>query len=572
MHMETTRDLDDAKYDRRLKRRLRKSRQRSRGGPWLMMVMALVLAATVIWWGWRHREASALAHFKWQYARAQQLSEQQRSGVTATSGGEQKKPSGEGGDEEDDTEDDVHPIEKFAKIREYFIYDHDKSVVSNIRQVLREWKDLEDQIIRDNIPHETPRWIRPYLLPNSKGEEEAITMPRGLNNKRKTQLAMFSSVRPKHSMKWEEEYKELVQEHDGDLPGPVVDYTNPDLYDYPEIMRYPDKEYPKLQKLGDILTNWPQDEDFTGDVFTETLLHFNYSDPKERAMAERFRDAELPFKVYDIPELEAAGRLWTDEYVAKGFNSGEPGGTAQESLDNYFAFYVPENWNPQIHGLPPTRNNDWTFRQWSQHARYADATRLSASHPHFYWQSGVAASERMKDESAWSFVTRDLRLFSATKGNFFVFHPESQKGIQCRFGERGVVAATHFDGGRNMVGMITGAKRYILAPPNQCSRLGIFTGRDSPIYRHSLLNFGHIRYINEYGNGMSSQEREWLTRASTSQSLETVLKAGEVLYIPSHWFHYIVSLQKSAQCNVRSGMNNEGSPRFGGRADVEECA
>ena len=32
-----------------------------------------------------------------------------------------------------------------------------------------------------------------------------------------------------------------------------------------------------------------------------------------------------------------------------------------------------------------------------------------------------------------------------------------------------------------------------------------------------------------------------------------VVRAGEVLYIPSYWFHYIVSLDQSVQCNTRSG-------------------
>lgn len=127
-----------------------------------------------------------------------------------------------------------------------------------------------------------------------------------------------------------------------------------------------------------------------------------------------------------------------------------------------------------------------------------------------------------------------------------------------------------------MVAMIQGAKRYILSPPNQCSKLGIFTQKRSPIYRHSLLNFGHIRYLDndpedETVSGMSKEERDWLERSSSSHALETVLKKGEVLYIPSHWFHYIVSLQKSAQCNVRSGIDVEGNPEFGGREVVEEC-
>ena len=154
-----------------------------------------------------------------------------------------------------------------------------------------------------------------------------------------------------------------------------------------------------------------------------------------------------------------------------------------------------------------------------------------------------------------------------------MFHPESQKGIQCRFGERGVVAATHYDNGRNMVGMITGAKRYILSPPNACGKLGIFAGRNTAIFRHSMLNFGHIKYLEDakLREEMSPQERQWLERAATAPAVETVLKAGEVLYIPSMWFHYIVSIQKSAQCNARSGVEQDNHPEFGGKDDVMEC-
>ncbi len=34
---------------------------------------------------------------------------------------------------------------------------------------------------------------------------------------------------------------------------------------------------------------------------------------------------------------------------------------------------------------------------------------------------------------------------------------------------------------------------------------------------------------------------------------QVVLEAGDILYIPAHWFHYIVSLTTNAQCNTRSG-------------------
>ena len=255
-------------------------------------------------------------------------------------------------------------------------------------------------------------------------------------------------------------------------------------------------------------------------------------------------------------------------------------------------------------GLPPVRNNDWTYEHWSKHARYADAVGLNASKPHFYWQSGVPREERLEPKSSWTFISRDLPSFSSPTETFFVFEPESQKGIQCRFGERGVVAATHYDSGRNMIAMVTGAKRYILAPPKECASLGIVPWKFNAEFRHSLLNFGHINYLNETassnaaelddgeeaargghdagddvqrkrrqwkGDHMSEVEREWMEIAASSKAVETVLKAGEVLYIPSHWFHYIISLQKSAQCNVRSGVHDEGTPAFGGKLDVKTC-
>ncbi len=70
---------------------------------------------------------------------------------------------------------------------------------------------------------------------------------------------------------------------------------------------------------------------------------------------------------------------------------------------------------------------------------------------------------------------------------------------------------------------------------------------------------------------MPDLEREWLNISKTALAIDTVLKAGEVLYIPSHWFHYIISLQKSAQCNVRSGRDFVGNPNFGGEKDVDQC-
>jgi Cupin-like domain len=192
--------------------------------------------------------------------------------------------------------------------------------------------------------------------------------------------------------------------------------------------------------------------------------------------------------------------------------------------------------------------------------------RQPQSCPLLHVIAGVDREERHQDKKLWTFISRDLPSFSSPTETFFVFEPQFQKGIQCRFGERGVTAATHFDSGRNMVAMMKGAKRYILSPPKECSKLGIVTSKGNPIFRHSILNFGHLTEMSN--PDMPLGEHEWMERSGDALAVETVLKAGEVLYIPSHWFHYITSLQTSAQCNVRSGVDVEGDSFFGGQREV----
>mmetsp|Transcript_56542 Transcript_56542/g.120088 ORF Transcript_56542/g.120088 Transcript_56542/m.120088 type:complete len:537 (-) Transcript_56542:2125-3735(-) len=363
--------------------------------------------------------------------------------------------------------------------------------------------------------------------------------------------------------------------------GPKIDYTK-HTYEYPELMYEPpeDGSYPPLEKMSTIFETWGQDDlDSPPEILTEVLQHFDYQDPEQVEAAIKYRDLELPFKVYNVPEVKAANLKWTDEYIASHFNGNndddapESRGACQKSVDHFFAFHRPPLWSVDLLGAPPSVDVDWTFDTWARHAVYADEVSLPKNEKHYYWQSGVDRDERLKKWRHWTFVSRDLPSFSDPEPTFFGFNPPAQKGIQCRFGERGVTAATHYDGGRNMIAMITGAKRYILSPPNACPQLGIVTSRKHPSYRHSMLNFGRVALLDEEDPTveMSKREKEWLRISANAPTLSTVLKSGEVLYVPSHWFHYIVSLQKSAQCNTRSGIHEEGNENFGGLAEVQDC-
>lgn len=116
---------------------------------------------------------------------------------------------------------------------------------------------------------------------------------------------------------------------------------------------------------------------------------------------------------------------------------------------------------------------------------------------------------------------------------------------------KGVISTAHYDGGRNFVAMIRGRKRYILLPPEVCSRLNLFP-RDHPSARHSQTSWVDIDALKD----------EPMFNASAT---EVVLATGEVLYIPSHWFHYIASQDASIQCNARSGDSEIG------RAELQKC-
>jgi ribosomal protein L16 Arg81 hydroxylase len=66
-------------------------------------------------------------------------------------------------------------------------------------------------------------------------------------------------------------------------------------------------------------------------------------------------------------------------------------------------------------------------------------------------------------------------------------------------------------------------------------------------------------YDNKHPSGRHS-EVDWsdpdlqkFPKFAQLKANEVILKPGDVLYVPTHWFHYIVSLNVNWQCNSRSG-------------------
>jgi ribosomal protein L16 Arg81 hydroxylase len=46
---------------------------------------------------------------------------------------------------------------------------------------------------------------------------------------------------------------------------------------------------------------------------------------------------------------------------------------------------------------------------------------------------------------------------------------------------------------------------------------------------------------------------------------EVILQPGDVLYLPTYWIHYIISLNVNFQCNTRSGITADFN------AEIKRC-
>ncbi len=296
--------------------------------------------------------------------------------------------------------------------------------------------------------------------------------------------------------------------------------------------------------LFNILNKWNPDIPDEPIDFKETLQHFNYGDDNERLIAEKYRNAEIPFKLYNVSDFNEVSRLWSEEYLLKQLYS-KLNYHIEKSKDNHFMFWKSNN-NKKKNWKPPTTIiNNMNFKQWLQLAKDADVKKLTNQTEHYYL---------MTNEHSSKFIRNDLKLFSTRKNNFFISNVRANKGIQCRFGMRGVIAESHYDSGRNMVAMLKGAKRYIITPPWTCSKLSIIADKAHPSYRHSVIDWSDLEQAKSRG-------------FDKVDAIDTIVRAGEVLYIPTYWFHYIVSLQYSIQCNSRSGF----PPKQQGRDYIAAC-
>jgi Cupin-like domain len=335
--------------------------------------------------------------------------------------------------------------------------------------------------------------------------------------------------------------------------------------------------------MDTVLLNWKPDNYNPSDVpeyIYQGLCVFDYNTDYSKALA--YRTAELPFIVINDPRIARTVERWNaPNYMEQMLGDVEH--RTEYSINNHFMYFVPptkrrlggnhgnnnnNNERRKRNNRPympdgwqaPTRSMRMSFTTWLQHANNTNPNDVGPNSSHWYYRligCGLLGNDGSCDRGSSEYLYDELPFFQPTTNNnnsLYVVDGTEQKGIHCRFGMPGVIAENHYDHSRNTIVVLKGSRRYILAHPNQCENLLLYP-KGHPSARHSSIDWSNVTQdvFDQHAN------------FATAQVNEVVLQAGQALYLPTDWFHYIISLELNYQCNTRSGITYQFIP------DLQRC-
>jgi hypothetical protein len=294
-----------------------------------------------------------------------------------------------------------------------------------------------------------------------------------------------------------------------------------------------------LSPLNDVVTNWPPElPDARPADWVDVVPTFDWNDPEGRKAAQNVREAEKPFKLINVPQLATAKQKWTYDYLKRRL--GNKKGQVEVSESKSFMYWKKQRSNQN--GPTTYERMDWlTFLEEAKKLDESSTPDMK----HFYWHTNAR-------NDPW--IDEDLEMFRKEKDNFFIVDPaEYDVPIACRIGTKGLCNENHYDTHRTFATQVFGSKRWVFQPPTECSKMYLYPDRHISA-RHSEvdINSGHI-------------DLEKYPKVKTALAVDTVVHAGEMAYLPSNWFHHIISLEFNMQCVARSGHSLVGDDY------IEEC-
>lgn len=330
-----------------------------------------------------------------------------------------------------------------------------------------------------------------------------------------------------------------------------------DVLDCPSV---PPKNYPMEFPVMDVLNNWPIDSTKIPQNVHQGICIFDFSRKKNhqelRHQILTYRESEVPFVVRHDPHVVGTVERWHEENYMSNLLEGRTY-RAEVSKSNHLMYWninsgqtvVPKNFKR------PTTMQPYTFKDW---LKVANVTNIKNKDSHVYLRmdgcqkghhcdsthvrTGLSGMYKLSKIDHADFWYKEMPFFNPAhkdESALYVVDHTKQRGIQCRFGMKGIVAENHFDSDRNMVALLAGSRRYVLGHPSNCRNMALYDMKH-PMERHSQVEW-------------SKPNLTAFPQFPRTHVNEVILHAGDVLYLPTQWFHQIVSLNLNYQCNTRSG-------------------
>ena len=365
-----------------------------------------------------------------------------------------------------------------------------------------------------------------------------------------------------------------------------------DVYSCPEL---PPLNYPREYPILDVLQNWntqqlrPPKYHYQGiciiDLSDSTNTMFDLR--TKRRQIDNYRSAEVPFVIRNDPQVLQSVQSWSssasgDNYLQRKLQDKKFQATISNttrltyySMDQEYNI-IPDDFVPFTHKTEMTYE-DWYQRastqQQQQHRQQQEQQdqqeyaylRLDACLPNSkHCDSTYLGSPNIIDNA--DFVYDDLKFFQPGHSGYYPINETETRGVQCRLAPPGIVAENHFDNERNYIALLKGQRRYLLSHPQNCPTFYLHQQKH-PLERHTQVDYDYVSSLLQLeGNEDGDEDNDSKLKSFLSQHYpqfekttinEVVLQAGDVLYLPTYWFHHIISLTTNYQCNTRSGYSVE---------------
>ena len=255
-------------------------------------------------------------------------------------------------------------------------------------------------------------------------------------------------------------------DHNSDqLPKPAYD-----IYNCPDT---PPPGYPFQWNLIKVVENWNPENTTVPSAIFNGLCMFDYQKDYDKAMT--YRNEEVPFVVTKDPSIAATVERWNSAGYMEQMLGNVPHRTTRSDTNHFLYAIAPpkSKANLRKHNKPwrtappgwtdPTQAMRMTYSEWLEKANVTDDL-CTSDQPHWYYRligCGLTGPDGSCDKGSSEYLYDELPFFQPSPGGLYLREANKQKGIHCRFGQKGIVADNHFDAGRNTIVLLGGSRRYV---------------------------------------------------------------------------------------------------------------